>query len=299
VTRPRVAHPISLGHSFDSLLFVAGSARSGTTWLQEVLDAQARFRIFFEPFHELLGPERLRGVPGYIRPDLDSAPFLPDVEDVLRGRVRDRWIDQHNRRLVSWRRMIKEIHSNLRLRWLREQFPHFPIVYMIRHPCAVTASRGRLNWRPSPERYFSNPDLVEDHLSPFQSRLAGYKADYERRVIQWCVENYVPLVQFQRRRDILVVFYERLVTDFDHELATLTSRIGIAKPEMSRDRVSRPSVTTYRAHGFETAGAVDDWRLRMAPAEIKRALEIVSIFGLDALYTDDPMPREVDPLDIY
>jgi hypothetical protein len=281
-------------------VFLAGSARSGTTWLQELLDGQDRFRIVFEPFHETLGPPWLRDIPVYIRPDVESPSYADDVEKVLQGRVHDAWIDQHNHRLVARRRLVKEIHSNLRLRWLRDQFPFFPIVYLLRHPCAVTASRTRLSWRPSPEaRYFANPELLEDHLEPFRSAVAAYRSDSERRVIQWCVENYVPLVQFAGRRDVVVVFYERLVADLEGELRCLGSKLGLRGSRISPERASRPSVTTYRAEGFETAAAIDDWRRTLPPAEIQRALEIVSIFGLDALYGADPMPRDVDPLAIY
>lgn len=292
-------YPTSIGDSFESLLLIAGSARSGTTWLQELLGAQARFRVIFEPFHEQLAPERLRSVPAYIPPALTSAPYVSDVETVLRGRVRDKWMDQHNHHLVSRRRLIKEIHSNLRLGWFRERFPYFPIVYVIRHPLAVAASRARLQWRPSPERYFSDPQLVEDHLEPFRSILQSCTSDLDRRVMQWCIENYIPLSYFQQRSDILILFYERLVVDLDHELRRIVETIGLPMHEARLKRASTPSVTAYRARGFEIASALDDWRRQLSATEVRHALEIVSGFGLDALYGTGSMPRNVDPLDIF
>jgi hypothetical protein len=288
--------PSCLGDSFDSLLFVAGSARSGTTWLQELLGRQARFRIIFEPFHEQLAPDRLRSVPAYIPPSLISAPYVSDVEKVLRGRVRDRWIDQHNHHPVSRKRLVKEIHSNLRLGWFRERFPYFPIVFLIRHPLAVAASRTRLQWRPSPERYFSDPQLVEDHLEPFGPVLATCTNDLDRRVMQWCIENYVPLSQFQGRNDIHVVFYERLVVDLDRELRSTAHHAGLRIRAVPRKRASTPSVTAYRARSFEMASALDDWRRQLPARDVERALGVVAAFGLDALYGIEPMPRDVDPL---
>jgi sulfotransferase family protein len=273
---------------------VAGSARSGTTWLQDLIAAQARFRIMFEPFHTQFGPGRLRSVPAYIRPSLSSPPYLADVEDVLRGRVRDSWIDHCNRNLAAPRRLIKEIDSNLRLGWFRERFPYFPIVFLIRHPLAVAASRGRLGWKPSPEASFADEQLVEDHLAPFRGVLDSCRSDLERRVIQWCIENYVPLSYFQRRQDILVVFYERLVTDVDGELERIADPIRIRVRR--RSDVRTPSGTTYRPDGFAVADALDDWRQQLSAKEIERGLEIVSAFGLDALYGPEAMPRDVDPL---
>jgi Sulfotransferase family len=300
-SRARISrrYPVCVGDSFESLLLVAGSARSGTTWLQEMLGAQARFRVIFEPFHEQLAPARLRSIPAYIPPSLTAAPYISDVEKVLRGKVRDKWIDQHNHHLISRRRLVKEIHSNLRLGWFRERFPYFPIVYLIRHPLAVAVSRGRLGWRPSPEKYFSDPLLVADHLQPFQSVLAACTSDLDRRVTQWCIENYVPLSYFQQRNDICIVFYERLVADLDRELRTIVEAIGLRMRHESRKLASTPSVTAYRAQGFQMASALDDWRRQLSVTEVARALGVVSAFGLDALYGIDPMPRDVDPLAIF
>lgn len=291
--------PTSIGDSFESLLFVGGSARSGTTWLQEMIAAQARFRIIFEPFHEQLAPEPLRSVPAYIPPSLTTAPYVSVVENVLRGRVRARWSDQHNHHVVSRRRLIKEIHSNLRLGWLREYFPYFPIVFLLRHPLAVAVSRSRLGWRPSPERYFGDPRLVEDHLDPFRPILATCTNDLDRRVMQWCIENYVPLSYFQQRDDIVVVFYERLVVDPDNELRRVIEATRLPARHGGRKLASTPSVTAYRSRGFEMANALDDWRRQLSATDAARALEVVSAFGLDALYGGELMPRDVDPLDIF
>lgn len=273
---------------------MAGSARSGTTWLQDLITAQDRFRIIFEPFHTQFGPERLRSIPAYIRPSLTSPPYLADVEDVLRGKVRDTWIDHCNRQLVASRRLIKEIDSNLRLGWFRERFPYFPIVFLIRHPLAVAASRTRLGWKPSPEASFADKQLVEDHLAPFRGVLDSYRSDLERRVIQWCIENYVPLSYFQKRQDILVVFYERLVNDVEGELERIADPLGIRVRRPSD--VLTPSGTTYRPGGFAVADALDDWRRQLSADEVERGLEVVAAFGLDVLYGPEAMPRDVDPL---
>jgi hypothetical protein len=192
--------------------------------------------------------------------------------------------------------LIKEIHSNLRLGWFRERFPYFPIVFMIRHPLAVAASRTRLQWRPSPERYFSDPQLVEDHLKPFGSVLATCTDDLDRRVMQWCIENYVPLSQFQGRNDIHVVFYERLVADLDRELRSIGSHTGLRMRTVPRKLAAAPSVTAYRARSFEMASALDDWRRQLPAEDVERALGVVAAFGLDALYGIESMPRDVDPL---
>jgi len=264
-----------------------------------MLGAQARFRIIFEPFHEQLAPARLRSIPAYIPQSVISAPYIADVEKVLRGRVRARWIDQHNRHLVSRRRLIKEIHSNLRLGWFRERFPHFPIVFVIRHPLAVAASRTRLQWRPSPERYFADPQLVEDHLEPFRDILQTCTTDFDRRVLQWCIENYVPLSQFRHRNDILVVCYERLVVELEHELRRICEATRIpVKPSLLK-HASRPSVTAYRSKGFTMASALEDWARELSASEIQQALKVVAAFGLDALYVAESMPRDVDPLKIF
>ena len=81
---------------------VAGAARSGTTWLGEIIAAQLPCRIMFEPFHpEHVPAMRRYRLFQYMRPEQQDAELEAYAARLFAGQVRNRWIDRQNERLVS------------------------------------------------------------------------------------------------------------------------------------------------------------------------------------------------------
>src|SRR3954469_6227762 len=110
-------HPLDFNRSFGSLIFVAGTGRSGTTGLAGVLNA-GRGRIIFEPLRVRWGAVGDRELPRYIAPDTNDADLEQLVRSILLARFKsNEWTGRGNTRVVSRRRIIKDVHSNLRLGW--------------------------------------------------------------------------------------------------------------------------------------------------------------------------------------
>ena len=84
------------------------------------------------------------------------------------------------------------------LKWLHENFPVVPTVFIIRHPCAVVLSRMELNWATDSniEPFLNQPDLVTDQLAPFTNIISKASTVEEKHAIIWSVSNFVPLTQF-------------------------------------------------------------------------------------------------------
>jgi hypothetical protein len=288
-------YTLDFNQSFDSLIFVAGTGRSGTTWLLELLDAGHRNRVIFEPFrpaHGLLGDRRL---PRYVRPEDDDPEVTQFVRTILLGKFKsNRLTGRDNERLISTRRIIKDVDSNLRLGWLRAQFPHFPIVYIIRHPCAVASSRQRLGNELSIDEYLEESALVADHLAPYVDALSQLRTPFERAVAYWCIENYVPLRQIDEGLDLVTVFYEDLVTDPGSTLERVFGALGQSPDRAAYESLAKPSLTTWRENDplASPAQALDDWQRRLTAGELDAARELVTMFGLDGLYSfDSGRPR--------
>jgi hypothetical protein len=176
VARRRLGVPVLRDEPPDhrAAVFVAGSGRSGTTWLSELLLSGTQRRYVFEPlsrhvpqtavFHRDL-------VKLYLRPDGEYPEHVAAMRDVLTGRVRNRWTERFNRRIVAEGRLVKEIRANLLLGWLQTNFPGMPIVLLLRHPCAVAASFVREGWVGRLGDLLAQPDLVADHLTGTQVEL--------------------------------------------------------------------------------------------------------------------------------
>jgi hypothetical protein len=75
-----------------------------------------------------------------------------------------------------------------------------PIILLLRHPCAVVASRLALGWKDNLFETMEQEDLVEDFLLPMETRIRAASDGFERHLFLWCIDNYVPLRQFGLER---------------------------------------------------------------------------------------------------
>jgi sulfotransferase family protein len=292
-------HYIDRNNDPGASVLLASSGRAGSTWVAHIINYRNEFRLMFEPFREDLVPEcaafRLNQ---YIRPSERPEALLRGADAVYSGRVRNDWVDAYNRRLFINRRLIKDIRVNLFLKWTRINFPTMPVVFLMRHPCAVARSRMALGWDMDLHyRYLSQPDLVEDLLAPFAAEMAQAATEWERQIFAWCVENYVPLAQCDAN-DVHLTFYESLVLDPEVELGKICAHIGIGLEKSVRRKLSVPSQTARtgkRGEGVSSVVAggdvLDDWRSSVSAQEVKRAMEIVRMFGLDRIYGEETAPR--------
>jgi len=274
-------------------VFLAGSGRSGTTWLAEVINHKGGYRYLFEPFN----PARV-GAFGqfrskqYLRPDDAREAFLGPARLALSGALRDPWTDRFNAKFVARRRLIKDIRANLLLGWMRANFPGMPIVLLLRHPCAVVHSRLALGWKDNLDETMAQEDLVEDFLLPMEREIRAAGDDFERHLFLWCLDNYVPLRQFAPG-EIHLVFYEDLLQSPEDGLRSLFGFLGEAPDDRVYDKLGRPSLLSRRD---APSPSVDGWRGSVSTRQLERTLEILALFGLDRVYGEGPMP---DPSGAY
>jgi hypothetical protein len=276
-------------------VFVCGSARSGTTWLKDLINYSNEYRILSEPFNcAKVHMCRHFAVRQYMRPDDDDPRYLAPARAVFTGRARDAWIDKTNRRMLVGRRLVKDVRSNLMLKWVRERFPDMPIVLIVRHPCAVAVSKVKLGWSINlDEAYLSQERLVEDYLARFVRDIRSANSDFERHVISWCIETIIPFSQL-RRGDVHLVFYENLCINPEAELRRLFSFLKRPFEESVLTKVARPSGMA-RTEGVASAivlggSLVDDWRKHLTTVESSLALRLLSRFGLDRIYDSGSFP---------
>jgi hypothetical protein len=277
---------------------VAGSSRSGTTWLVDVLNYRNDFRYVHEP----LGPGQLASMGHYrsgqyLRPDNNTPTYLEPMRAVLGGHVRGRALDRYNRKLVATKRLVKDVDANLLLKWLHLSFPGMPIVMALRHPCGVMTSRlanfvsADAGFAPRLDRFLAQEELVADWLEPFADTITGAHSALDQQILWWCIENYVPLSQFAAG-EIHIVWYERLVAEPYDELGRLSEFLSMPfKPDVHA-KMRRYSLTTGPFSPLHAGRSpMNSWTRNWSHDEVRRVMQILSRFGLDEIYTDNPMPR--------
>jgi sulfotransferase family protein len=286
---------VDLGHDPTKAVLVAGSARSGTTWLADMVNHGNRYRYIFEPFR----PDRLavRGslaARPYARPGTPDPELEAAAQAILAGRIRSSWTDRSNRKLIARRRLIKDVWANMLLPWVRERFPELRIVFLLRHPFAVVHSQIVLeswDWQIDPEDLLGQPMLVNDIIGPYEDEIRSAATPFERHLVVWCVENLVPL-RLMAPGDAHVVYYEDLCVRPAGVLDPLFRYLGERLEPSTLPALLRPSFAVRAGSAVLVGdGLVDAWSRSISPSDVRRGLEILERFGLDVVYSEDPLPR--------
>jgi hypothetical protein len=276
----------------EQIVLVAGSARSGTTWVAELLNYDNSYRYLFEPFHPDQASFTRAWLPRqYVKPGETDPKFVGPALQVLLGEVRDMWIEQFDQNPTSLNRLVKEIWANLLLGWLCALVPSMKIVLVLRHPFSVVSSQltNPWGWRADTGNFLEQHALMLDHLEFFQKTLMEADCQFDRHLLTWCVENLVPLRQLTRT-DAHVVFYEHLLRRPERELRSLFAYLERGWSEDVLEVVARPSALTGVRDREPGATTLTFWRQRLGEEHLARGLRLIETFGLGHLYGTGPEP---------
>lgn len=284
----------------SSAIVLAGSGRSGTTWLADAVCTRTRTQQVFEPLHPEEVPE-VRALAGwgpdrgphirshYLDPDRVHPAWRDFLERVSTGRVRNWWTDVVRTSWMPRRFLVKAIRANLMLGfWVRELSPH--VVLVVRHPCAVVSSRLHVPWHADVADILCQEELVECHLRPWLAEIEREKDLLGAHAVWWAVENLVATRQLAQRRHFFA-FYEDLALAPDRRLGELFSWLELGHaPPRSADLL-RPSRMTHPGNEIASLGErLGAWRTRLSELECDRVLSWATRMGLD-WYDREPLPR--------
>jgi hypothetical protein len=281
----RDTHP-DIGRS----MVVAGTGRSGTTWLGDIICSQLSCRVMFEPFHSRYVKE-FEGFHyfQYMRPEDDNERLHAYCRKVLSGRIRHRWIDREVDVFRPQFRIVKEIRMNLFLKWFSLRFPEVPIVFVIRHPCAVVLSRMQRGWDADSDlaSFLAQDALVEDYLADKMDVIERAQTAEQKHALVWCVSNMVPLQQFADS-ELALFRYERMIARPEDEVPRLFNSIGQEYAPAVFRALGRPSRSTPAGSAVMRGRQItSQWKNALGVRQIDSILAIVEAFGLGSLYAGD------------
>jgi hypothetical protein len=283
----------------DRSLLVAGTARSGTTWLADLIASQVSCRIMFEPFHPYKVSEYANfNYFQYMRPEEENPALTLYTEKVLTGAIRDPWIDKQVEHLFPEFRLIKTIRANLLLKWMKDNYSELALILLLRHPCAVVASRMKLGWWTDKdiEPFRSQSDLVDDYLADKMEFIEDVQLDEQKHAIIWCIHTLVPMRQF-KTGEIPIIFYENLVRQPEDEVPRAFRALNIPFQANVYQAAARPSTTSLSSSAILTGkDPVRQWKKELTSQQVENILDVVNEFGLDHLYGESEMPL-VQPTD--
>ncbi len=285
---------IDLVPDYHASLILAGTGRSGTTWISEVINYRNEYRLMDEPFRNVsVDIVAHFNAMQYIRPDDSNEVYLEPVAQILSGRLRNSWTDRFNTRTVASQRLIKAIRANLFLKWMYNHFPGLRIAFLMRHPCAVVLSQWKLDWDIDLEAILlAQPQLMADHLEPYREEIEQATDLFEKRLWMWAVENYMPLAQFNPG-EVHFAFYENFCEEPEQEIEKLFRFYGKEWDESVLAAMRKPS-NSSKPDSAVVSGKrrVDSWMSKVTDEQQEMVERMLKRFGLDAIYSaDSPFPK--------
>ncbi len=273
----------------DTVL-LSSMGRSGSTILANIINYDNTHRILFEPFWSERVSEAKDFVSyQYLRPDNSEQRYLAAAHKIISGKVHSKWIDKENKTIFPKRRLIKDIRTNLFLKWIHNGFPSVKIILLLRHPCAVVSSYLAMDFGDGllrRQRLLTNSSFVDDMDDNILSEYRKAETSFERLIFFWCIFYYIPFQQFDKD-ELHIVFYEDLIIDPANEFKNLFSFLDRDYSEKEvLDILGKPSSTTNKDKKYFKKGEVNiaGWQKNFSTQQIDRAYEIMSLFGMEKLY---------------
>jgi len=304
-------------------LIIAGSGRSGTTWVLDAIAQSNNLRTIFEPLHPNAVPEAGRFANCYIRDDEHRPELKAFMDKIFSGNLRSLWANYrirperlrikfnkpgtlvYNYKLLlhylKYRKashhkglIVKFIRANLMLGWLSMMYQP-KIILLMRHPGAVAASKMKLggpNWSHEGilKLYLKDEKLFSDYLYRFKDIIVKQLSPVEGHTIMWCIENMIPLQEAQNKNYCLV-FYENLILNSKQEWRRIIDFLGL-KGVPNKDMLICPSQqvsSEMREKTFDEK-QIGRWMNNFNKKQLAEIDEILKIYDVPFYRAFDPLP---------
>lgn len=260
---------IDTNHDLERSVIIAGTHRSGSTWLANLVNHQLHYRLIFEPFRHAKKRELKIHRRRYLRPGTEHDELRQHFAALLQGTERNYHLNRKNNRLVCHGRLLKDVSINLLLKWVRLEFPSVPIIYLIRSPFQVVHSCLSVGWLSpkKPSRWLEQEVLMADYLEPYRWLIAESETRVERFALEWCILNYVPLQQFQAG-EWKLVSYRSLLRQPEQTLKEICAYLGIPYRQSVLEQVAVPSHTAEAAVD-DRDHLLEKWKHALSESEVK------------------------------
>lgn len=308
---------------------IAGSGRSGTTWVLDALADANGLRPVFEPLNPFVSQIGFIYANRFLAAE-DAHPELHEfLEDVIAGRRHRLWTQYRRlrRRLLSithgpdiftggqnlvfrWLKFLKEaphlammtmrrnpllkcIRANLMLGWIARQFD-CRIILVVRHPGAVIDSEMRNFWNPSLplERYRNDARLHQLTGGRYRDLLNRKLTLTQGLAVQWVIENQIA-IDMAPSANVGVFYYERLKAAPESTWEQVRLALDLEKAPRA-DALAKPSQQTspYRLTVKNPRTSDPKWFESLSREQMSEIQEVLDEAEFGYYSMNELQPRE-------
>ena len=280
-------------------ILLKATARGGSTWVMEMIASQPGFRFYDEPFNIRRDNVRKAGLFHTweeLQPDAcDSEKVIGFLEGLKHNQYRfmnpapfRKFYRPVTRRIVfklhELEHMIEEIAERCEC----------DVLYLIRHPIPNSLSRAVL---PRLESFLASDFYRERYLGDERMKeiteVARKGTELQKFVVSWCFENYIPLKDTDLSK-WATLSYEELLLNSRKSCQYLGEALELEDQGSLFRSVGEPA-TNITLSGQETLDIMSNpdeekrkrqlvtrWKTRVSDEEERLAMEVLSLFDIDA-----------------
>ncbi len=288
-------------------IFIFSTARSGSTWLTELIAAQKGIKYIGEP---LLLPRLAKGkspIPTsweFLLPNPNRRALLKRYFDDLINNKTGIGNKSPRSNLHNWitnRIVFKILRCKDLINWFEEEFEG-QIVYLLRHPIPTNLSRERYSILPL---YLENHEYCSRYLNEktqnYCKRIIENGSELEKKVLDWCLQN-LPSIKYSDRKNWLIIYYEDMVMSPEVTFNKVIKQLKLKDRKKILERYHKASSSTKKSDddtkkflnkkqiGIERKFLINKWRSMVNEEEEMRAFEILEKFRINVYKYGENMP---------
>lgn len=247
-------------YDYRDTIIILGMPRSGTTWVQSVINRGLRGCTCFEPLHSKEDWKAQRVNPhDLITESLFTAPAEALLTEYMQGQRWTRWSSRNatlRDLLVGRPIVLKEVRTAAAVRAIASSFPENAVLYVFRNPYDVVRSMmiHSGGWHEWPLHVLNfEPDALAHELWQTATKVPSPRAGLYAAV--WCLSTYVAL-QVVGTGHVRPISYEALGTAPE---ASLRGVLNWQERDLRRALrvVKEPSVTVGDSGATEQYGSLE------------------------------------------
>ncbi len=312
----------------NKVIIIAGSGRSGTTWIQDAIAGGNSMRTLFEPLHPIGVPSAHHFGYQYVKAGVEHPSLKTFMDRAFAGQMKSLWANYRIRpdrfNLLKYRLpnviynvkklikhypiyrpttaannglVVKFIRANLMLSWLAQAYKH-PILFVVRHPAAVVASRinmGTTDWSAENalSHYIKDPNILLTMQNEFGVDIRQAISPAAILTSVWCVENLLPL-RWAKEFGFSVTAYETLLIDPDKEWARVGKNLGLDQVPCQQALVTPSQQVATNMQG-QTFGKshLGKWRTSLNQKQLDDIQNILNNFKVSIYNINEDLPRSL------
>ena len=292
-------------------IFLFATRRSGSTLLRNMIYSQPGFNYIDQPLDVLHFNPYIKCLPctelnQYICLNESEHTKIRKYLDKLLSRefiIRSQWQLFNKNYHWTWDRyVLKILTANAEIEWFNCAYKNkIKIVYLTRHPIPAALSAVNLNWGLTVAAYLNNEKFIRKYLSKdcldIALNIMRNGTELEKFVLNWCLENLVPLRNWKSNNWMTTVSYERIVSDPRYSVQRICQSLGLDDPDRMIEMVMKPSRTSTkisrkRILSNEPLKIISAWRKLVNASDLESVDRILKEFRLHLYSAHDLFPDE-------